>query len=90
MEILLGVLMFTLIVLGLVGIILFARSKLVASGKVNITINGERTISVPAGGKLLGALADEKIFISSACGGGGTCAQCKVDVLEGGGRPASN
>jgi len=85
MEILIGVLMFTLIVLALVGLILFARSKLVAAGNVNITINDEKTISVPAGGKLLSALADEKIFISSACGGGGTCAQCKVDVLEGGG-----
>lgn len=85
MDIILGVTMFTLIVLALVGIILFARSKLVAAGNVNITINGEKTISVPAGGKLLGALAEEKLFISSACGGGGTCAQCKVNILEGGG-----
>jgi len=85
MEILIGVVVFTLIVLALVSIIMMARSKLVAAGNVNITINDEKTISVPAGGKLLSALADEKIFISSACGGGGTCAQCKVDVLEGGG-----
>ena len=85
MEILIGVIVFTLIVLTLVSIIMAARSKLVAAGNVNITINDEKTISVPAGGKLLSALADEKIFISSACGGGGTCAQCKVDVLEGGG-----
>ncbi len=85
MEILIGVIVFTLIVLTLVSIIMAARCKLVAAGNVNITINDEKTISVPAGGKLLSALADEKIFISSACGGGGTCAQCKVDVLEGGG-----
>lgn len=85
MEIFLGVLMFTLIVLLLVGIIIFAKSKLVASGNVSLLINGERTLNVPTGGKLLNILADQKIFVSSACGGGGTCAQCKVDILEGGG-----
>jgi len=84
-EILLGVLMFTVIVLALVTVILGARSKLVASGNVDIVVNGERTLSVPAGGKLLNVLADNKIFVSSACGGGGTCAQCKVDIHEGGG-----
>ncbi len=85
MEIILGVIMFTVIVLMLVTVILAARSKLVASGNVTITINDERTVSVPTGGKLLNVLADEKIFVSSACGGGGTCAQCKVNVVEGGG-----
>ena len=75
-EILLGVGMFTVIVLSLVGIILFARSKLVASGDVTIEINNERSITVPAGGKLLQTLASQDIFLSSACGGGGTCAQC--------------
>ena len=85
MEIVLGVLMFTVIVLVLVTVIMAARSKLVASGNVTITVNGEKELSVPAGGKLLAALANEKIFVSSACGGGGTCAQCKVNVLEGGG-----
>jgi Na+-transporting NADH:ubiquinone oxidoreductase subunit F len=80
-----GVLMFTGVILALVALILVARSRLVASGNINITINGEKTISVPAGGKLLGALAAEKIFLSSACGGGGTCAQCEAKVLEGGG-----
>jgi Na+-transporting NADH:ubiquinone oxidoreductase subunit F len=84
-EILLGVGMFTMIALVLVLIILFAKSKLVASGKVTILINGEKEIKAPAGGKLLSVLADNKLFVSSACGGGGTCAQCKVDVLEGGG-----
>ncbi len=81
----LGVLLFTLIVLALVGIILFARSKLVATGNVNILVNGEENLEVAPGGKLLGALADKGLFISSACGGGGTCAQCKVKVLDGGG-----
>ncbi|WBU55246.1 NADH:ubiquinone reductase (Na(+)-transporting) subunit F [Paracoccus sp. SCSIO 75233] len=81
----LGILLFTIIVLALVTIILLARSKLVSSGDVNITINGEKTISVPAGGKLLQTLASQKLFVSSACGGGGTCAQCRVQVLSGGG-----
>ncbi|MCH9674485.1 MAG: NADH:ubiquinone reductase (Na(+)-transporting) subunit F [Gammaproteobacteria bacterium] len=81
----LGVTFFTAIVLILVGVILFARSRLVASGSVNILINGERTISVRPGAKLLGALAGEKLFVSSACGGGGTCAQCRVKIFSGGG-----
>lgn len=84
-TVLLGVLLFTLIVLALVGVILFARSKLVATGNVNILINGEESFEVAPGGKLLGALADKGLFVSSACGGGGTCAQCKVKVLDGGG-----
>ncbi|MEL6531938.1 MAG: NADH:ubiquinone reductase (Na(+)-transporting) subunit F [Pseudomonadota bacterium] len=81
----LGVVLFTVIVLILVGIILSARSKLVSSGNVNITINGEKTISVPAGGKLLQTLAEQKLFVPSACGGGGTCAQCRVKIHSGGG-----
>lgn len=85
MEIALGVGMFTIVVMMLVGIILAAKSKLVASGNVQLVINDQKTLSVPAGGKLLGALADNQIFVSSACGGGGTCAQCKVQVLDGGG-----
>jgi len=85
LEIGLGVGFFTIIVLALVTVILFAKSKLVASGNVNILINGEKSIEVPVGNKLLGALADNQLFISSACGGGGTCAQCKVKIYEGGG-----
>jgi len=85
LEVGLGVGFFTLIVLLLVAVILFAKSKLVASGNVNILINGEKEIQVPVGGKLLGALADNQLFVSSACGGGGTCAQCKVQIHEGGG-----
>ncbi|NDW47184.1 NADH:ubiquinone reductase (Na(+)-transporting) subunit F [Ruegeria sp. PrR005] len=81
----LGVVLFTLIVIALVSIILMARSRLVSTGNVNITINGEKTISVPAGGKLLQTLAAEKLFVPSACGGGGTCAQCRVRVHSGGG-----
>ena len=85
LEVGLGVVFFTIIVLTLVTIILFAKSRLVASGNVNIEINGEKTIQVPVGSKLLGALADSKLFVPSACGGGGTCAQCRVKVHEGGG-----
>lgn len=86
-EIVLGVVMFTAVVLALVAVILAARSKLVSSGDVTININDDpaKSITVPAGGKLLQTLADKGIFIPSACGGGGTCAQCKCQVLEGGG-----
>jgi Na+-transporting NADH:ubiquinone oxidoreductase subunit F len=87
MEIILGVSMFTTIVTALVLVILFAKSKLVSSGDVRISINGdpEKGVTTAAGGKLLGALADQGIFIPSACGGGGTCGQCRVDVHSGGG-----
>ncbi|AVQ88464.1 NADH:ubiquinone reductase (Na(+)-transporting) subunit F [Plesiomonas shigelloides] len=87
MEIILGVVMFTLILLALVLVILFAKSKLVSSGDITIEINGDPnlTIKTQAGGKLLGALAANGIFVSSACGGGGSCGQCHAKVLEGGG-----
>ena len=85
LEIGLGVGFFTLIVLTLVTIILFAKDKLVPDGNVNITINGDKTIQVPVGGKLLGALAEHNLFVPSACGGGGTCAQCRVKIYKGGG-----
>ena len=85
LEIILGVVMFTVIVLALVFIILGARAKLVSSGNVKIMINGEREVETEAGGKLLQTLAANNIFLSSACGGGGTCAQCKCVVKSGGG-----
>ncbi|TWU02186.1 NADH:ubiquinone reductase (Na(+)-transporting) subunit F [Stieleria varia] len=85
MEIFLGVFMFTVVVVALVLVILAAKKGLVASGPVKIMINNQKEIEVPAGGKLLGALADAGVFVSSACGGGGTCAQCKVHVQSGGG-----
>ncbi|MBA4501967.1 NADH:ubiquinone reductase (Na(+)-transporting) subunit F [Marinobacterium marinum] len=85
--IILGVVMFTAVVLALVAVILAARAKMVSSGNVTIEINDdpEKSITVPAGGKLLQTLADKGIFLASACGGGGTCAQCKCQVTEGGG-----
>ncbi len=85
--VLLGVFMFTFIVLALVILILIAKSRLVASGNVKIIINDdpEKSLEVPAGNKLLNTLAENKIYIPSACGGQGTCGQCKVTVHEGGG-----
>ena len=82
-----GVVSFTVIVLALVCVILLARSMLVATGDVAVTIHHdpEKAISVRVGGKLLEALAGRTIFVPSACGGQGTCAQCKVTVLNGGG-----
>lgn len=85
LEISLGVAFFSAIVVSLVLLILFARSKLVSSGNVTITINGEKEVIAPVGGKLLATLADANLFVPSACGGGGTCAQCRVKISEGGG-----
>ena len=87
LEISLGVAMFTAVVLSLVILILVARSQLVATGDINILINDdpENSIVVSAGSKLLSTLAGKSIFLPSACGGGGTCAQCKCIVVEGGG-----
>ncbi len=82
-EIILGVILFTVIVLALVLVILGAKSRLVASGNVEVEINGEKKIQVPVGAKLLNALSDSQLFVSSACGGGGTCGQCTVKILEG-------
>jgi len=84
-EITLGVGMFTAIVLALVAIILIARGQLVSTGDVSINVNGEKTITVAAGDKLLQTLAANDLFLASACGGGGTCAQCKCIVTDGGG-----
>ncbi len=79
--------MFTGIIMMLVFIILFARKQLVSTGDVLIEINGDsdHRLQSSAGGKLLNTLADAGIFLSSACGGGGTCGQCRCRVLDGGG-----
>ncbi|MGZ8161289.1 MAG: 2Fe-2S iron-sulfur cluster-binding protein, partial [Methylobacter sp.] len=85
LEIVLGIIIFTAFVIALVFVIIGAKSKLVAAGDVEILINDEKKIHVPVGAKLLTALADHGLFVSSACGGGGTCAQCKVKIHSGGG-----
>jgi len=76
---------FLLITLILVSLLLFVKQKLSPSGPVKITINGEREIEVASGSTLLSTLGGEKIFLPSACGGGGTCIQCECHVLSGGG-----
>ena len=80
-----SIIAFTLVILFLVLILLFAQSKLVQSGDVKININGEKEVSIAAGSTLLSTLSAQKIFLPSACGGGGTCAMCKCQVLDGGG-----
>ncbi|MEZ8141589.1 NADH:ubiquinone reductase (Na(+)-transporting) subunit F [Enterovibrio norvegicus FF-33] len=87
MDIILGVVMFTLIVLVLVLVILFAKSKLVPSGDIIISVNGDSNLAITTqpGGKLLTALAGAGVFVSSACGGGGSCGQCRVKIKSGGG-----
>lgn len=86
-EIFAGVFMFTAVILLLVAVLLVARRKLVASGDVTITVNEDpdRALKVAAGGTLLGALSENKIFIPSACGGKGSCGVCEVTVKQGGG-----
>ena len=81
----LGVGLFTAIILILVFVILGARSKLVSIGLVTVTVNGEKELKIPVGGKLMQGLADADLFVPSACGGGGTCGQCRVRVVSGGG-----
>ena len=83
----LGVFMFTFMILALVAVLMVARSKLVATGDVTITINDDpgKALRTSAGGTLLGTLAASRIFIPSACGGKGTCGVCTVKVNGGGG-----
>lgn len=81
----LSVAMFLLVMLLLVGVLLYARSKLVPSGPVKLTINDEKEMEVNAGDTLLTTLSRESIYLPSACGGGGTCAMCKCQVLDGAG-----
>jgi Na+-transporting NADH:ubiquinone oxidoreductase subunit F len=86
-TILFGVVAFTVLIVLLVGVLVFAKAKLVASGEVKIMINGDpaNTITTSAGSTLLNTLSDQKIFIPSACGGKGSCGVCTVNVIEGGG-----
>ncbi|MEM1180346.1 MAG: NADH:ubiquinone reductase (Na(+)-transporting) subunit F [Acidobacteriota bacterium] len=87
LTIILGVTMFTVIIVSLVGLLMLARKYMVASGDVTITINNDpdKALTVPSGGTLLGTLSANKIFIPSACGGKGSCGVCTVNVDEGGG-----
>ena len=76
---------FLLVILLLTVVLLVAKRYLVPSGDVTITINGEKEVIAPAGTTLLSTLSQQSIFLPSACGGGGSCAQCKCQVDEGGG-----
>ena len=80
-----SVVVFLFVILLLVMVLLFARKKLTPQGDVKITINDEKEIVTSPGSTLLSTLSAQKIFLPSACGGGGTCAMCKCRVLEGGG-----
>ena len=76
-----------ILILILVAVLLVAKAKLLPSGKVKILINGQKEIEVETGSTLLSTLSNQKIFLPSACGGGGTCLQCECHVLKGGGEP---
>ena len=76
---------FLLVTIILVALLLFVKQKLSPSGPVKITINGEKELEVASGGTLLSTLGGQKVFLPSACGGGGTCIQCECHVLSGGG-----
>jgi Na+-transporting NADH:ubiquinone oxidoreductase subunit F len=69
----------------LVGLLLFVKNKLTPSGNIKIVVNDEKEVDTPQGGTVLSALQSNGIFLSSACGGGGSCGQCRLQVLEGGG-----
>jgi len=84
-TVLVTVLAFLAVILLLVALLLFVKQKLAPSGPVKITINGDKTIEVPSGATLLTTLGNEKIFLPSACGGGGSCIQCECHVHDGGG-----
>ncbi len=80
-----SVIVFLLIILILVVVILIAKAKLMPSGNVKITVNNDKELNVPMGSTLLNTLQSQDIYLSSACGGGGTCGQCRCRVEEGGG-----
>lgn len=83
--VLVTVVVFTIVILLLVSLLLFVKAKLSPAGKIKITINGDTTLEVDGGGTLLSTLGSNGIFLPSACGGGGTCVQCKCQVNSGGG-----
>jgi len=80
-----SVVVFLVLILLLVSVLLGAKAKLVPSGPVTISVNGEKDLTVGSGGTLLSTLGENKLFLPSACGGGGTCIQCKCIVTDGGG-----
>ena len=83
--ILFSIIIFLGIIFLLVGMLLGVKAKLVPSGPVSLLVNGENEVEVNSGDTLLSTLSNNKIFLPSACGGGGTCVQCKCIISEGGG-----
>lgn len=84
-NILLSIAIFLGIVLLLVALLLWVRNKLMPKGEVKITINDDKVLTVPSGNTLIATLAEQKVYLPSACGGKGSCGQCKCRVVEGGG-----
>ncbi len=84
-NILLSIIVFLSIVLLLVALLLWVRNKLMPKGEVKITINDDKVLTVPTGNTLIATLAEQKVYLPSACGGKGSCGQCKCRVVEGGG-----
>ena len=84
-TIILSIAVFLGIVLLLVALLLIVRNKLMPKGEVKITINDEKELTVPTGNTLISTLAEQKVYLPSACGGKGSCGQCKCRVVEGGG-----
>ncbi|GIS21601.1 MAG: hypothetical protein CM15mP122_1070 [Bacteroidota bacterium] len=80
-----SIIVFLVVTFILVGMLLGVKAKLLPSGPVSLLINGENKVEVSSGSTLLSTLGNNKIFLPSACGGGGTCIQCKCQVLDGGG-----
>jgi len=85
LVVLISIAVFLSIIMLLVSVLLYARKKLMPSGEIKLTINDDKEFTVNPGSSVLTTLANEKIFLPSACGGGGTCAMCKCQVFEGGG-----
>lgn len=83
--ILLGIAIFLILILALVIVLLYARTKLSPQGEVKLTINDEKVLEVSPGNTILTTLSNNGVFLPSACGGGGTCGMCKCQVIEGGG-----
>ncbi len=80
-----AIVVFFVVTIVLVAVLLYAKSKLTSSGEVKININDDKELMVESGNTLLSTLGDNGIFLPSACGGGGACGMCRVQVLDGGG-----
>lgn len=85
LTIIVSIAVFFILTMVLVATLLYAKAKLIPSGNVKLVVNGEKEFEVPQGGTLLNTLQSQGIYLSSACGGGGSCGQCRCQVLEGGG-----